>query len=156
MDQRWKFGVGTRGTLDTLRVIEDPVYYEELEPRDVAVDAKAWGLSFRDVFIALGCMDENHFGLDAGEYLTRVGSDCTEFKSGDRVVLACCGSLRMHLRADERLIIKIPDKMGFEDAASLPAPAVTTYYCMTDITRLQKGEKVLIHSAAGSTGQLRS
>ncbi|KAH7070080.1 hypothetical protein FB567DRAFT_598626 [Paraphoma chrysanthemicola] len=149
-----KFDVGTRGTLDTLRFIEDPVYYEQLGPRDVEVDAKAWGLNFRDVFIALGRMDENEFGLDTAGYVTRVGSGCTEFKPGDRVVLACCGSFRMYPRADERQVTKIPDTMSFEDAASLPAPAVTAHYCLIDIAHLQKGEKVLIHSAAGSTGQL--
>jgi acyl transferase domain-containing protein/NADPH:quinone reductase-like Zn-dependent oxidoreductase len=149
-----KFDVGIRGTLDTLRFIEDPVYYEELGPNEVEVDARAWGLNFRDVFIALGRMDENEFGLDTAGYVTRVGSNCTDFKAGDRVVLACCGSFRMYPRADERLVIKIPATMSFEDAASLPAPAVTAHYCLIDIARLQRGERVLIHSAAGATGQL--
>lgn len=97
-------------------------------------------------------MDENEFGLDTSGYVTRVGSNCTIFKPGDRVVLACCGSFRMYPRADERLVIKIPDTMSFENAASLPAPAVTAYYCIIGVTHLQQREKVLIYSAAGSTG----
>ncbi|KAJ8116684.1 hypothetical protein OPT61_g1936 [Boeremia exigua] len=149
-----KFDVGTRGTLDTLRFVEDQVLQEELGPNDVEIDAKAWGLNFRDVFIALGRMDENDFGLDTAGFVTRVGSKCTTLKPGDRVVMVCCGSFRMYPRADERLVIKIPDSMSFEDAASLPAPAVTAQHCLIDIARLQPGERVLIHSAAGATGQL--
>ncbi|KAH6615157.1 KR domain-containing protein [Boeremia exigua] len=86
-----KFDVGVRGTLDTLRFIEDPVYYEELGPNDVEVDAKAWGLNFRDVFIALGRMDENEFGLDTAGYVTRGILRMTEGQGVDVILNSLAG-----------------------------------------------------------------
>jgi NADPH:quinone reductase-like Zn-dependent oxidoreductase len=148
------FDVGTRGTLDTLRFIPDPVFHQELGPYDVEVDAKAWGLNFRDVFLALGRMDENDFGLDTAGYVTKVGAKCSTIKAGDRVVIAKCGSLRMYPRAHENVVVKLPEWLTFEDAASLPAPAMTAYRSLVDVAHLQTSERVLIHSAAGATGQL--
>jgi acyl transferase domain-containing protein/NADPH:quinone reductase-like Zn-dependent oxidoreductase len=146
--------VGTPGNLDTLRFIPDPIPREQLGPHDVEIDARAWGLNFRDVFIALGRMDEKEFGLDTAGYVRRVGSKCVTLKVGDRVVMARCGSLRKYPRAEERVVIKIPGWLSFDDAASLPAPAMTAYHCLVDVAHLQPGERVLIHSAAGATGQL--
>jgi acyl transferase domain-containing protein/NADPH:quinone reductase-like Zn-dependent oxidoreductase/NAD(P)-dependent dehydrogenase (short-subunit alcohol dehydrogenase family)/ubiquinone/menaquinone biosynthesis C-methylase UbiE len=148
------FDVGTRGTLDTLRFIPDPLFPQDLGPYEVEVDARAWGLNFRDVFLALGRMDESDFGLDTAGYVRRVGMDCSAFKTGDRVVMARCGSMRKYPRADEKVIVKIPEWLSFEDAASLPAPAMTAYRSLVDVAQLKKSERVLIHSAAGATGQL--
>jgi emericellamide synthase (highly reducing iterative type I polyketide synthase) len=43
--------------------------------------------------------------------------------------------------------------MSFAEAASLPIVWVTVYYSLVHKGRLTKGEKVLIHSAAGAVGQ---
>lgn len=149
-----KFDVGRPGTLDTLRFIEDDVAQQELDADQIEIAARAWGLSFRDVFIALGRLEEDDFGLDAAGYITKVGSNCQSFKPGDRVVMLKCGLMRQYARSHRLEVIKIPDSMTFEDAASVPGPAATAYYCLVKIARLKKGERVLIHSAAGATGQL--
>ena len=47
----------------------------------------------------------------------------------------------------------IPETMSFEVAASLPIAYTTAYYSLCTIGNLQKGESVLIHSAAGALGQ---
>ncbi|KAF1974305.1 polyketide synthase PksD [Bimuria novae-zelandiae CBS 107.79] len=98
--------IQTRGQLETLHFKEDLEYYEELGPAEVELEAKVWGVGFRDVFLALGRLEENDFGADCAGVVTRVGADVQSVKVGDR------------------------------------------------IARLQKGEKVLIHSASGGTGQV--
>jgi NADPH:quinone reductase-like Zn-dependent oxidoreductase/SAM-dependent methyltransferase len=148
------FDVGTRGTLDSLRWIEDPECSKHLEADEVEVEARAWGLNFRDVFIALGRMEEYQFGLDTAGYVTRVGSNCSSLSLGDRVLMIKCGSMRKLPRSHQLETIKIPDSISFEDATSIIAPAMTAHHCLIDIARLQEGEKILIHSAAGATGQL--
>lgn len=148
------FDVGTPGTLDSLRFVEDPVYQQHLGADEIEIEARACGLNFRDVFIALGRLEENEFGLDTAGYVTRVGSNCLAMKPGDRVIMVRCGSMRQLPRSHYLEAIPIPDAMTFEDAVSLLAPAMTAYHSLVKIARLQRGERVLIHSAAGATGQL--
>ena len=42
---------------------------------------------------------------------------------------------------------------SFEHAISVPVTGVTTHYALVELARLQEGESVLIHSAAGGVGQ---
>jgi NADPH:quinone reductase-like Zn-dependent oxidoreductase len=71
------FDVGTRGTLDTLQFVEDPVYSHNLGTEEVEIEAKAWGVNFRDILIALGRIDEKDFGYDTAGIVTKVGSNCS-------------------------------------------------------------------------------
>ena len=148
------FTVGTRGTLDTLQFVEDNVFQQELGENEVEIEAVAWGLNFREVFIALGRLEEDDFGFDCAGHVTRVGAGCTSVAPGDRVCMATIGCMRMFPRGDELEVIKIPDSLSFEDVVAFTAPALTTYHSLVDIARLQRGEKILVHSAAGATGQL--
>lgn len=49
---------------------------------------------------------------------------------------------------------KLPDSMSFSDAAAMPLILGTAWYALSDIARLQSGESVLIHAAAGGVGQM--
>lgn len=49
---------------------------------------------------------------------------------------------------------KIPADMTLETAAAVLCPGVTAYHSLINVARLSKGEKVLIHSGAGATGQM--
>jgi NADPH:quinone reductase-like Zn-dependent oxidoreductase/SAM-dependent methyltransferase len=149
------FNVKHRGTLDSLEFIEDPRYQHdvELDDHEVEVEAKTWGVNFRDIFIALGRLEENDFGFDAAGIVRRAGPRC-RVKPGDRVLVAVIGSMRSVVRCQELEIIRIPDKLNFADAAAICAPGVTAYHSLVDTARLQKGERILIHSASGATGQI--
>ncbi|ORX94601.1 hypothetical protein BCR34DRAFT_608222 [Clohesyomyces aquaticus] len=149
-----KFSIGVPGALDSLQFVEDEVTNNDLTSHEVEIEARAWGLSFRDIFVALGRLEESDFGLDTSGIVTRVGSDCARIRPGDRVVMLRCGSLRKLPRAHELEVVRIPDSMSYEDAASFPGPAATAYHCLVKVARLERGEKALIHAAAGATGQL--
>jgi NADPH:quinone reductase-like Zn-dependent oxidoreductase len=56
-------------------------------------------------------------------------------------------------RVDQSVVTKIPDSLSYSDAAGLPAVYVTVLYALRGVARLAKGEKVLIHAAAGGVGQ---
>lgn len=150
--------VGTPGMLDTLRFVEDKTYQNDLEPGFVEIEATAWALSFRDLFIALGRLDAEGIGIDCAGVVTRTGpklsSDEPSFEPGDRVVMIMPGCMRSHPRAPAEACLKIPDTMSFEEAVSILNPGLTAYHCLVNIARLQPGEKVLIHSAASGTGQM--
>ncbi|KAF2638710.1 polyketide synthase PksD [Massarina eburnea CBS 473.64] len=147
-----KVDIQHHGSLETLHFSEDAQYYEPLKPNDIEMQAKAWDLNFRDVFIALGRLEEDTFGDCAG-IVTRVGADVHDFTIGDRVVMMGPGAMKMYARA-QQWIAKIPDGMSFEEAASVLNPGICAYYSLIEVARLQKGEKILIHAAAGGTGQM--
>jgi NADPH:quinone reductase-like Zn-dependent oxidoreductase/SAM-dependent methyltransferase len=149
------FDAKNRGTLDSLEFSEDLAYQpgRDLGDYEVEVEAKCWGLNFRDVFIALGRLEENDLGFDCAGVVLRAGPRC-RVKKGDRVVIAVIGCMRSYIICEELEVIRIPDSISFEDAAAICAPGVTAYHSLVDVARLQKGERILIHSASGATGQV--
>ena len=64
------------------------------------------------------------------------------------------GSMRRLPRARSTDVIPIPFTLNFADAAAIPTPAMTAYHCLIDVARLRRRERILIHAAAGATGQL--
>jgi NADPH:quinone reductase-like Zn-dependent oxidoreductase/SAM-dependent methyltransferase len=147
--------VGTPGDLESLEFVEDSGQGVALGPQEVEIDAKAWGLNFRDVYVALGRLDDGALGGDCAGIVTKVGPNCNSgLEPGDRVCMISPGCMRAYPRAPESSVLKIPDDLSFEAAASIVAPGITAYYSLVDVARLRKGEKILIHSAAGSTGQM--
>ncbi|KAI0895664.1 hypothetical protein F4806DRAFT_502638 [Annulohypoxylon nitens] len=148
-----KFAVGELGTLDSLQLVEDAAKQTDLLPHEVEIEAKSWGLNFRDVLCALGRLEDKELGVDCAGVVTRVGPD-SNVQPGDRVCMISIDCMRTHPRALDHAVLKIPDNLSFEAAASILVPGMTAYYSMIDIARVRKGEKVLVHSAAGSTGQM--
>ncbi|KAI0429432.1 hypothetical protein F5Y09DRAFT_342635 [Xylaria sp. FL1042] len=147
--------VGKPGDLESLEFVEDPDYDTPLGSREVEIAAKAWGLNFRDVYVALGRLSDGGLGGDCAGTVTRVGTKCISgLKPGDRVCMLSPGCMRTHPRALESSVINLPDGLSFEAGASIVAPGITAYYSLVDVARLHKGEKILIHAAAGSTGQM--
>lgn len=146
--------IQTRGQLETLQFREDRDYYDELGPTDVEIEAKVWGVGFRDVFLALGRLDEDKFGADCGGIVTRIGAEVQSVKVGDRVCIQTTDGMKTYPRAHEWTTAKIADSVSFEDACAIVIPGMTALQSLIEVGRLQKGEKVLIHSASGGTGQL--
>jgi NADPH:quinone reductase-like Zn-dependent oxidoreductase/SAM-dependent methyltransferase len=150
-----KLEVGTPGLLDSIQFIEDDAVARDLGPREVEIEAKIWGVAFRDIFIALGRLEGDDMGVDCAGVVTRVGSDCdpTTVRPGDRVCMLSNGCMRSYPRARVESIAKIPQTVTLEAAASILNPGTTAYHCLLNVARLQQGETILIHSASGSTGQ---
>ncbi|KAI0967184.1 hypothetical protein F4678DRAFT_254795 [Xylaria arbuscula] len=161
MHKPWSSGLALQltvekpGDLESLEFVEDANYVTPLGPLEVEIEAKAWGLSFRDIYVALGRLDDGDLGGDCAGIVTRVGSECTSgLKPEDRVCMISPGCMRAYPRAPESSVIRLPDELSFEAGASIVAPCITAYYSLIDVARLRKGERILIHSAAGSTGQM--
>lgn len=159
----WKSGpplvldVGTTGMLDTLRFIEDVAYDDNLRPDEVEIEAVAWPISFRDIFIALGRLGQERMGFECAGVVTRVGNGHLpehSFQPGDRVVMICRGCIRSYPRASANLVVKLPDHVPLVEAAAMIGPILTAQHSLINVARLQLGETVLIHSGAGSTGQM--
>ena len=106
-------------------------------------------MNSRDIMIAMGSVPDTVFGIDAAGVVKRVGSLVTALHVGDRVALIQLGAMRTTLRIHESIPQILPDYMSIEQGASLSTVYVTAYQSLFEIAKLEKGESVLIHSAAG-------
>jgi len=74
------------------------------------------------------------------------------FKSGDKVFGACSGAFAEYACASESALVIKPDKVTWEQAASVPIAGLTALQGLRDKGKLQPGQQVLINGAAGGVG----
>lgn len=144
------------GRLDKLHFIDWPGAQQAIKADEVEIDIKAAGLNFRDIMVAMGEVVNNILGYEGAGVVSRVGPDVQDVKVGDRVVFVWSESnncLQTRTRVPRDLMAKIPDSMSFEEAASIPICFVTAYFCLHEVAHLKAGETILVHAAAGGTGQ---
>src|SRR5439155_16559499 len=88
----------------------------------------------------------------AGE-VTAIGPGVTDFKVGDRVgYVAPLGgySAERVLPADRA--VKLPDGISYEQAAAMMLKGMTAEYLLRRTYKVQSGDTILVHAAAGGVG----
>jgi len=95
-------------------------------------------------------------GNEGAGVVEAVGQGVTAVKAGDRV--AYCGGVpgayaEARLYPAERLV-KVPDGISDELAASIMLKGMTTWYLIHRTYKVQRGDTVLFHAAAGGVGQI--
>jgi NADPH:quinone reductase-like Zn-dependent oxidoreductase len=91
-------------------------------------------------------------GVDVSGHVEVVGKNVTEFKPGDEVFGACQAALaELACAHASRLILK-PNKVTFEQAASVPVAGLTALQGLRDKGKIRPGQKVLINGASGGVG----
>lgn len=149
--RRLRLTMDSPGLLDTFQ-FSDVEAHGPLPSDYLEIEVKAAGLNFRDVMIALGYGIGESLGSECSGIVTQAGGS-TNFQVGDRVVCAVEGALATSIRCEAYAAAKIPDSMTFATAAAFPVAYLTAYYAIIRLARLQHGESILIHSAAGGFGQ---
>lgn len=92
-------------------------------------------------------------GIDAAGIVERVGSHVKNIYPGQRVIaFPQNGSYAEYVVANENLTFVLPDEVDFQTAAACPIVSFTSYNLLANVARLQQGESVLIHAAAGGIG----
>ncbi|MDZ7686159.1 MAG: alcohol dehydrogenase catalytic domain-containing protein [Gammaproteobacteria bacterium] len=124
---------------------------------DVVVDMKAAGTSFPDVLMVAG---EYQFkpdlpfvpGQEGAGIVREVGSAVTRVKPGDRVMTSHrTGAFAERAILPESRVTLIPGNIDFVTAASFRSNYATALLAMQR-ARLQPGEVLLVHGAAGGVG----
>jgi NADPH:quinone reductase-like Zn-dependent oxidoreductase len=144
-------------------------------PGQVLVRVRAASLNYRDLLIAKGQYNPRLqfpriLGSDAAGEVAAVGAGVTRWKVGDRV--AGCfmqnwdegpitdtaakstlgsdrdGTLAEFIVLEERGIVRIPDHLSFEEAATLPCAAVTAWNALTT-ANTGPGMTVLLQGTGG-------
>lgn len=113
--------------------------------------------SFKDVMASMGLVEVSLIGHEASGIVVAAGCKAAErFQITDRVVVS---GERMHatrLRGDQRLAVKIPDSISFEEAAVMPTVHTTAYHALVNVAKLRPNQSILTHAAAGGVGQAAS
>ena len=94
-------------------------------------------------------------GAEVAGVITEVGRDVKRYKRGMRVVsLIESAGYAEYVNIHEMALAPIPDGVEFVDAVALPLQGQTAYHILKTMGRLQKGETVLVHAAAGGVGAI--
>jgi acyl transferase domain-containing protein/predicted O-methyltransferase YrrM/acyl carrier protein len=149
----WELTISTRGILDNLEVTK--AKRRAPGPGEVEIEVRAIGLNFRDVLNAMGLYPgpPPPFGSECAGTILAVGPGVSGLAAGDDVIAVAPGSFRSHLVAPATFVLKKPVALSFEEAATVAVPFVTAWFCLQHVARLRRGERVLIHAAAGGVGQ---
>lgn len=128
------------------------------KPNEAVVQIKAAGVNFIDVYFREGRYPAQLpfiDGQEAAGIVTEVGDEVKMFKPGDRVAYTgALGSYAEYAAVPESRLVKIPDALDFEQAASAMLQGMTAHYLLHSTYKLQAGETALIHAAAGGVGRL--
>lgn len=148
---------GTASSLNPYFVYDEATATTDVPEGMIEVEAKAFGLNFREVLVQLGQLGQPLRGHECSGLVTGLGpnTEVSGLKVGDRVCALVRGPLAGKGRTYWTSAVRLPDNMDitWEEAASIPAAYTTAYSCLFTVARLQKGESVLVHAAAGATGQ---
>lgn len=141
------------GTLDSLHYGEISATEQTVKDGFVEVEVYAAGLNFKDVAVTMGIVPENEhlLGLEAGGIVRRVGKG-VPYAPGDRVVVFEKGCFANRIQVSKERTHLLPSGMSFEDASTLVGVYTTSIYSLFNLANLQRGQSVLIHSAAGGIG----
>lgn len=135
------------------------VRLDELKPDEVRIESEAFGLNYADVMARLGLYQEAPplpcvVGYEVVGTIKEVGSEVSNELLGQRVLAFCrFGGYAKHVNTKAYAVVPIDD-MPAQEATALCTQAVTAYYMAEYLTPIHKGEKVLIHAAAGGVGTM--
>ncbi len=136
----------------------EPVEVGAPGPGQVRLVQRAVGLNYIDVYHRSGLYPLPDLpvvlGMAAAAVVDEVGEGVTELSSGDRIAyaLAPMGSYaEARLMPAERLV-KLPDGITDQQAAAMMLQGLTVQYLIRQTYRVQKGDTVLFHAAAGGVG----
>jgi NADPH:quinone reductase-like Zn-dependent oxidoreductase len=129
-------------------------------PGEARIRQTAVGVNFIDVYCRRGSFDlvtpPGVLGMEAAGIVESVGSGVTNVKVGDRVGYACGppGAYATVRTMRSELLIRLPQFLSDEVAASLLLKGITAGFLLHDVYAVKRGDVVLVHAAAGGVGQL--
>jgi acyl transferase domain-containing protein len=143
--------ISDRGVIENLRL--EPMTRRPPAAGEVEVAVAAAGLNFRDVLNVLGVYEgAPPLGTECAGRVVRVGPGVTHVSIGQEVIAFATGAFASFVIAPAALVLPKPAGCSMADAAAVPVAFVTAWHALNQLARLQPGERVLIHAAAGGVG----
>lgn len=127
---------------------------------EVRVHNQAIGLNFIDIYVRTGLYPApampSGLGTEGAGVVDAVGPGVSHLKEGDRVAYAQ-GPLgaysEYHVLPAEKVVV-LPDAIAFDTAAACMLKGLTVQYLLRQTYRLEGGETILFHAAAGGVGSI--
>ena len=91
-------------------------------------------------------------GVDVAGVVEAVGRNVTQFKPGDEVFGEKSRACAEYVSGPEKLFVRKPADLTFDEAAAVPVGAGTALQALRDKGRVQPGQQVLINGASGGVG----
>ena len=128
-------------------------------PDQALVEIKAVGVNYTDVSSRKGTNPPPSLpwtpGREASGIVKAVGANVTEVGIGDRVAYAMfTGSYAEEAVVPASLLVPLPESMDFATGAATLLQAMTAHFLTFGITRINPGDRVLVHAGAGGVGLL--
>ena len=138
-------------------MVWEDVEVGEPGPGQARVRHHACGLNYIDVYHRSGLYPlqvPSGIGLEAAGVVEAVGEGVSNVKKGDRVAYAAppVGAYaEVRLMPADRLV-NLPDGLSFEQGAAMMLQGMTAQYLLKRTYKVQSGDTILIHAAAGGVG----
>jgi NADPH2:quinone reductase len=127
-------------------------------PGQALVRLAASGINFLDVYLRKGLYKADlplTLGNEGAGTVEAIGTGVHEVQVGDRVAYAMVrGSYAEQAVVPAERLVKLPDGVGFEEAAAVMLQGMTAHYLTRSTWKLAQGDTCLVHAAAGGTGGL--
>ncbi len=126
-------------------------------PGEAQLRHAAVGLNFIDVYHRTGLYPlplPSGIGLEGAGEVMAVGEGVGEVRVGDRVAYAGgpIGAYAQLRNLPAHRLLRLPDTIGFDTGAAMMLQGLTAAYLLRRTYRVQTGDAVLIHAAAGGVG----
>jgi NADPH:quinone reductase len=145
----------TTGGPEVLEYVD--VEVGEPGPGEARVRHHAVGVNFIDVYFRTGLYPQplpSGLGQEGAGVVEAVGAGVTHVRPGDRVAYAGRpnGSYSQVRVMPADILLKLPDNIPFETAAAMMLQGLTVQYLFHRTYKLQPGQTILFHAAAGGVG----
>ncbi len=125
---------------------------------EVRIRTTAAGLNFIDIYHRRGSYSIDlpaELGVEGVGVVEKAGPGVAALAPGDRVgVFGPRGAYATHRILPADLVTRLPDNVDDETAAALLLKGATTEFLVERCARVQAGQTVLVHAAAGGVGHL--
>ena len=126
---------------------------------EVLIEHVAIGLNYIDNYHRSGLYPlklPTGIGLEASGIIKEVGPNVSNFSVGDKVAYSSIplGAYSTHRIFPTKNLVKVPDGIDLNLAATLMTKGLTTFYLLHKTYAVSSGETILFHAAAGGVGQI--
>ncbi|HRY52970.1 MAG TPA: polyketide synthase dehydratase domain-containing protein, partial [Candidatus Portnoybacteria bacterium] len=147
--------IGVKAELNSLKFVSS--LRQQPQPDEVEIEVQAIALNFRDILLATDMVQPLAntalaLGLECSGKIIKIGKNIKNYKIGDEVMALMANCFSPFIVVPASLICKKPSNLNLEEAASVSFAFITAYHMLVKLGKLKRGEKILIHSAAGGVG----
>jgi NADPH:quinone reductase-like Zn-dependent oxidoreductase len=125
-------------------------------PGEVLVKVHASGVNFAETRMRAGTYAGQELpfvmGMEAAGIVAALGKGVTVFEPGQRVFGRARGAHAEYVLFDVRHLMRVPDRLTFEEAAAIPVGWLTAWHALHTVADLRRGQRVLIEAVASSVG----